>query len=169
MIANVMDLSSHFISACDEGNLAKVRACMELGVDVNTFSKDKKKSGPTFQYITTDGGNKVSRFDDCSGKGGPRAAGGPALPSRDQGQSCDPVWRTLGQAMDCSSSGQTNLSEPNIRLTTAGLLPRTPGYSPETLSGRGYRFQLPRRRRFLRLAALRVEQPAGGGGGSEEG
>ena len=66
MIANLMDLSSHFILACDEGNLAKVRACIELGVDVNTFSKDMKKSGPNFQYVTTGGGgNLVSRFDDC--------------------------------------------------------------------------------------------------------
>ena len=39
------DLAGCFLQACEDHDLVKVKACIELGLSVNILSKDKKKSG----------------------------------------------------------------------------------------------------------------------------
>ena len=42
------DLAGCFLQACEDHDLVKVKACIELGLSVNILSKDKKKSGEEF-------------------------------------------------------------------------------------------------------------------------
>ena len=39
------DLEGCFLQACEDHDLVKAKACLELGLSVNILSKDKKKSG----------------------------------------------------------------------------------------------------------------------------